>query len=292
LRNALLVNKQADRLLLELGILEPPLPVQRCLALAKLTVADFALGEMPGNNAPEHIHDLVLEHALERTFGLLDRRNSLVYLQANMTHGRQNFVTMHEVGHQWLPWQRTHGTHVDGEKNIDLDTKDLYEWQANVFASEMLFLRDRFSAEAFDLPFDLRTVLTLATRFETSVHAALRRYVESHKQRCMMLVLEREPTVRSGNSSLRVKNAFFSTPFLQMYRRWKAPKWVLSSDMHDFVGRTAPSDLRHELTIDGDGEVIPVTLQGLDNGFDILLFGRPSDGQQLPRRQRIRTIRL
>lgn len=285
-----LVVLQAQRLLTDLGVTEPPFPVADAVALANLRFAPHALDELP-DDTPDHLQGQLLIDAMDHAFGLLDRHQSLIYLKANMIRSRQHFVTMHEVGHHWLPWQRRHGIHVDGERNLDQDTKDLYEWQANVFASETLFLGTTLSDRASELPFELKSAMQLAGDFGTSLHATLRRYVETHHQRCFLLVLDRTADVRGRPPRHRVRQQITSAPFRRAYPRWRTPS-VAAADVHALIGRSAPTTLSAHWGIEGTGEIIRVVLQGLDNGHHLLLFGRPVDGQSFPRPIKVRQTRL
>lgn len=285
-----LVVAQAGRMLQMLGVSEPPFPVDDALALANLRIADHALDELP-SDTPAHLQDQLLLDAMDHAFGLLDRQRSLVYLKANMILSRRQFVTMHEVGHRWLPWQHRHGIHVDGEKNLDHDTKELYEWQANVFASETLFLGSALSDQARDLPFELVSAMRLADRFRASVHATLRRYVETHHQRCFLLVLDRTPHARGRPPRHKVLKQFTSKPFRRTYGRWRKPS-VPATDLLPLTGRSAPTTLDTHWAIEGTGEIIRVVLQGMDNGHHLLVFGRPADGQRFPRKTILQKTRL
>ena len=212
-----------------------------------------------------------------------------------MLPGRRNFVTLHEVGHGWLPWQRFLATHPDGYENLTqtdrLKRKNENEWQANIFATETLFQLNRFELEAREMPFELQSAVQLATRYAASIHASLRRYVERHEQRAMLLVLEALPTIRAGKTQYRVLAFHRSPSFLQRYRRWRAPTWISDTVVRPLLTRKFVTDLPQELYIEVDMDVIPVDLQGLHNAHNLLLLGRPKDGQRVPRRTTGRTLR-
>lgn len=286
-----LVVAQAAHMRRQLGVNEPPFPVAAALDVANLRIADHALDDIP-SDAPAYLREQVLLDALDHAFGLLDRQRSLVYLKANMIPSRRRFVTMHEVGHHYLPWQQLHGLHVDSAGNLDDDTKELYEWQANVFASETLFLGSGLTDQARDLPFDLTTAMRLAGRFGASVHATLRRYVETHHQRCFFLVLDRAANVRGKQPRHRVFKRVTSQPFRTRYPRWRGLTSVPAADVRALVGRSAPTTLETTWTIEGDGEMTRVFLQGMDNGHHLLIFGRPNDGQRFPKTPTVRRTRL
>jgi len=79
------------------------------------------------------------------------------------------FVTLHETGHETLPWQRnTYAFLEDCEESLDLDLKNQFEREANVFASEVLFQGDRFGLEADGLPFSINSPIALSKMFGAS----------------------------------------------------------------------------------------------------------------------------
>jgi len=296
LRNPVQVVREARRLLVEMGISGPPTPIDDCVAHADLTIErQIPLGSLPPDEYRALLDYKVFELTMERVFGLYDPATSKIYLKADMTPGRRNFVTLHEVGHGWMPWQRLMAAHPDGIENLTLTErqrrKDENEWQANVFATETLFQLDRFEIEAKEMPFELQSAVALATRYGASIHASLRRYVELHEQRAILLVLEALPTIRGSKTHYRVLASHWSPSFHQRYRRWRAPKWISETVVRPLLTRKFVTDLPQELYIEGDMEVIPVDLQGLHNAHNLLLFGRPKDGQRVPHRAPSKILR-
>ncbi len=123
--------------------------------------------------------------------GILDRQDRTIYLDLSMSFNRQNFVKLHEVGHDALTWQN----HIlqacaENDQTLDLDALDEFEAEANCFASTTLFQLDRFETEMHRLELGVKTPLALSKKFGGSFHAAIRRYVECSRHRCALLVLE------------------------------------------------------------------------------------------------------
>ena len=87
-------------------------------------------------------------------------------------------MTVHEIGHDILPHQRKLFQILEeSEVEIDPDTKELFEQEANCFASEVLFQREKFTTEAADFPLGIKVPLDLSKKYGPSVYAAARRYV-------------------------------------------------------------------------------------------------------------------
>jgi hypothetical protein len=130
-----------------------------------------------------------LTKALQKVRGFLDRRERVICLDLSVKENRQNFVKLHETGHAVLPWQNEILQFVDDDETLDPEVKELFEAEANFFASLTLFQHDRFLRKMETLPLEINSSIHLAKYFGSSIHAALRRYVEYSSKRCSLLVL-------------------------------------------------------------------------------------------------------
>lgn len=176
-----------------------------------------------------------LFRALSKVRGLLDRKEKKVYLDLTQLDSRKNFVKLHEVGHDVLPWQqRCFDVLDDDDESLKLDTREEFEAEANFFASVTLFQHDRFTSAISKYPLDIDTPIQLSTFFGASIHATLRRYVEYSNNRCALLVLEKpskcgallrnqfqSPSFTSTFGEMNIPNVldYFAWPFVQDYIR-------------------------------------------------------------------------
>ena len=175
-----------------------PTPVDDLIECAGLVVSDdvtldeehqefFKLQEeyVKGLNASSYG---TLESALKKTLGLIDLRDSVIYLDRGVTEQKQAFLKLHEVGHKALPWQRATYMFLDDDRTLSPKVAALYEREANRFAADALFQGDRFTRQSRDLPLDIETPLSLARQYGSSAHAAIRRYVEVSHRCCSALL--------------------------------------------------------------------------------------------------------
>src|SRR5262249_10013154 len=133
-----------------------------------------------------------LKRAAGKVLGLLDRHGRTIHLDPELHVRKQTFLSLHEVAHDALPWQReTYTILEDSESELDPGTQDLYERQANCFAGEVLFQLDAFATEAADCEFGIRTPLKLSPRYGSSFYSAARRYVSTSARACALLVFDR-----------------------------------------------------------------------------------------------------
>lgn len=182
-----------------------PTPVDDLVAAANLEVArDVSLdgsflGRIYKRFVPEEI-----KRAIEKVLGVLDSRAKTIYLDQTVHSKKKPFLSLHEVGHDYLPWQRdTFAILEDSEASLDPDVQEQFEREANCFASEVLFQLDRFATEAADCGFGIKTPIDLSKRYGSSVYAAIRRYVMTHRHPCAVAVFNRKGTTPGSILGLR-----------------------------------------------------------------------------------------
>lgn len=170
-----------------------PTPVDDIVAAAKLAHADgYVLDEAAIRLVPPAMQS-ILRSVKNKLQGLLDRRARVIHISPDIDHqGKRRFVTLHEVTHGILPHQQDL-LYVDNQETLSPTTKVLFEREANQGAAELLFQRDRFSRDAADLEISAASIVHLASRYGSSVHAAFRRYAETHPGAVAAIVLDPTP---------------------------------------------------------------------------------------------------
>jgi hypothetical protein len=158
-----------------------------------------------------------LRRAVKKVRGLLDRREKTIYLDLSQLNCRQNFVKLHETGHGVLPWQKKiYDIIDDDDDSLSPYITEEFEAEANYFSSVTLFQHDRFMAELNKLPLGLNGAMQLSKHFGSSVHAALRKYVESSKNRCALIVLE-NISAKGKLAECTLRNFFPSQSFTETF---------------------------------------------------------------------------
>ena len=193
------IGQHVDRALRDSGAMGVfPTPVDQIVAAAKLSVeANVSLD--PGFFAKLYRAGTeTIRKAVSKVLGLLDVGSRRIYLDLTLPKPKRAFVTLHETGHHTLPWQRdTYAYLEDCKETLDLDLKEQFEREANVFASEVLFQGVRFRLEAADRPFSIKTPIDLAKLFGASLYSSLRKYVSTNNHPCVLLVYD-APVVLLG----------------------------------------------------------------------------------------------
>jgi hypothetical protein len=210
----------------------------------------FELGDVPPELARK------LRRLYGRVKGALGVRERVIYLDTEQCHAQRRFVFGHELGHDALRWHAD-AYYGDDKRTLDPDTRDELEAEANAFSAELLFNLDAFTDQAHSSRLGLAPALELADTFQTSRHAAIRRYVEAAPRPCALLIFGRYPVSHDGERSLKVLHGIESAGFREKYgpisacvpRKLPLKRWPVASDAYTAIrGCTLTPVLAGELT--------------------------------------------
>ena len=196
-----------------------PTPIDKIVSYAELMVNNgFDLSKISANYLSKTSD--ALKRALGKVQGVLDRREKIIYLDLSTHPLKQKFVKLHEVGHKVLPWQeKVFEVLEDDESTLDTSSKEVFEAEANFFASATLFQQDRFLSEMDKLGLGIDEALHLSKRFGASTHATLRRYVECSKKRCALIVLK-----ECTSCGAKLRDKFQSASFTKTFGELSIPE--------------------------------------------------------------------
>lgn len=256
------VQRYADHLLREASALGRfPTPVGDLMAVAKLTVVDDAvLNESFLRHLMKKARAGVetLKSALGKVLGLFDAGERVVVLDSEIPAPRVPFIKLHETGHGTLPHQcRAYKFMHDCERTLDPEIRDLFEREANVFASEVLFQGDVFSAEAHEQTFGIKAPMYLAKKFGASNYSSFRRYVITSAHACCVVVLDPLTLDIAGDFRANVRRVIASESFHKLYD---------CGSLCSSVTRSDPL-----------GPVIPVAPKRMTSQREIVLIDRNHD---------------
>jgi Zn-dependent peptidase ImmA (M78 family) len=197
------VERHAFQLLQEASALHVfPTPIDNLMSAAKLTVVD---DQVLNESMLAHLMRkakatfATIKSALSKVVGLFDSPDRLVFIDSGLHAAKVPFVKLHEAGHGHLPHQsKVYALIHDCEKTLDPDVTDLFEREANAFASEVLFQGHLFAEEAHQSEFGMKVPLSLAKKYGASAYSAFRRYVTTSPHSCCVLVLN-PPVCGVGN---------------------------------------------------------------------------------------------
>ncbi len=211
-----------------------PTPVDKIVKYSELIIAEGIDLKSLEKKYKSFFFSDTLKSGLSKIRGFLDRREKLIYLDMDQIASRKNFVTLHETGHNVLPWQHKAYEFLDNDETLDDYTQEEFEAEANYFASITLFQNDRFESESIKYELGLPAVMQLSKHFGGSIHATFRWYVENSAFRCSLLVLKdlsEKGKIANGN----FRNAFHSPSFLNYFGSIDWPenfgyKWAFIKD--------------------------------------------------------------
>lgn len=266
-----------------------PTPIDDLLACAELVVSqNIDLTEAHHGFFARNYK--VLMSALKKAMGMVDLRERIIYLDTTVNEAKQNFVKLHEIGHKVLPWQREIMLHLDDDSTLSHDVKDVFEFEANRFASEAMFQGERFDRDIRDLPLELRTALQLSRLYGGSIHATLRRYVERHPDACTTLVLGTTPLVTSAGTHYPVTRLHESAAFTRAFPTWPRPERLpVSADfLQPLAGARggAFEEIDTDLTLPGLCGPVPCIVHVFKNRFSNFVLLIP-EGKRRRARARI-----
>ena len=236
------VIKEAERALREgsvLGIL--PTPIEQIMAVARVReVEEDVLN-------PSFVAKIMgkaekagqtIKRALSKVMGLFHASEGLVFLDQTLILVRKRFIRLHESAHGFLPWQRPmYAVVEDCEKSLDPETADLFDREANVFASEVLFQLDTFREMAEEMPFEIWTPVKLAPKFSASIYASIRQYVSKNNCACAVVVLNMPEFEVSIGFRATLRRVVQSDSFKAMF---SGHYWKDSYTPDDDIGTLVP----------------------------------------------------
>jgi Zn-dependent peptidase ImmA (M78 family) len=179
-----------------------------------------------------------LKSALSKVLGLFDANQRLVIVDRTLYAVKQTFIRLHETGHGFMRWQRDlYAVVEDCEQTLDPEVADLFDREANVFASEVLFQIDSFSEEAEGHTFGILTPVRIGKKYGASIYASVRQYVSKNHRACAVLVLD-PPVIVDGDGFRASLRRFVPSPrFTELFGR---PEWQPYFTPDDSIGAMVP----------------------------------------------------
>ena len=175
------VRAEAEKFLASYGFSTPPLPPDQALSARNLEVVQLTLDDLLVNvNLPSEDHNKIQ--------AMLDTRSRSVVFKDGLPDQKKNWGSVHEVAHDFIPWQRDL-LYYCPLLLLSPEVQKQFETEADIFAAEAFFFGGRFHRQAYSDEFGLNTAITLATDvYQTSLHVTFVHYVEeSPLPRCLII---------------------------------------------------------------------------------------------------------
>ena len=289
------IARLTDRLLREADAYgRLPTPVEDILVAADLEEApDTFLSEGSIATMPAHLRG-VLRRVSGKVHAALDRKTRVVHINpATDLVGQKTFKRLHETAHDLFPWQHIDEGRLgfaDDEMTLSPRTTIRFEREANQGAAELLFQREQFAEIGSDYAVGCGSVTELADRFGSSIHAAFRRYVETHQGAVAGVVLATGPCERDPLAFSR-REAICSNPWRERFEDPASWPPVLRVEPFGFVEQARAcadfgppqGEWRYP---DRRGEIVCLKVEAMSNTYCtfVLIW--------MPRRERFKRRRL
>lgn len=236
------IRVEAARALNEAGAMGVfPTPIADIMAVAKVTeVEDDVLNEDFIAKLRTKVGSLgqTLRTALSKVLGLFHASEGLVFIDKTLHEVKKRFVRLHESAHGFLPWQRgMYAVVEDCEKSLDPDVADVFDREANVFASEVMFQLDTFIEEAQSSQFSIFTPVRMSKTYGASIYSSVRQYVSKNHRACVVLVLNPPSLTEGQGFKATLRRAIASESFRDSFG---VPSWPSIFTPDDEVGAMIP----------------------------------------------------
>ena len=175
------VRAEAERFLATHGFSTPPLPPDEALAARNLEVAQLSLDDLLVKaNLPSEDHKSIQ--------AMLNARERMVIFRSGLPSQKRNWGSLHEVAHEFLPWQREI-LYCCPLLLLPAKVQKQLEVEADMFAAEAFFFGQQFHKRAFAGDLGLDCAIELATSvYGTSFHSTFAHYVEQSPVPLCLLV--------------------------------------------------------------------------------------------------------
>jgi hypothetical protein len=187
------IQRIAARTLQDAGLTEPPLSVERLLEHVQLHRDYYDLSNPGFLDRAKHklrIHGRKLVEIVKkvRLQAVLLFDESRICIDQDLPKIKHPWASCHETGHRVLPWHKPF-FFGDTAETLDPAYQADLEDEANFTAGRLLFLGNRFTQDARDIPPTIAGVKSLAKRYGASLTTTLRRYVEQGPEIAMAMLV-------------------------------------------------------------------------------------------------------
>lgn len=184
------IDDRIDRVLRGLGNPEPPLYLEDARELLELdlefysaddpgilreAVSRIRVGAIQAFRRPMRIFEAVKKWDLQSLYVPDHKR---ILLDKGLPQKKHRWSEAHEIVHSLLPWHDGM-MHGDNKWTLSQGCHEKVEAEANFGAGRLLFLRDRFTEEARDVPLNLESIKQLKGDFGNTFSSTLWRFVET-----------------------------------------------------------------------------------------------------------------
>jgi Zn-dependent peptidase ImmA (M78 family) len=173
-------------------------------------------------------------------------REKVILVDNDLHPAKKPFGQAHELGHHTIP-EHKEIFYVCSEHDLNPETRHEMEFEANLFAAELLIPEPLLDSIHKNYPISMHTIMHLANVSGASIHSSAIKYVQSSRAECCLLILK-VGNDADGNEGLILKTHIPSEPWWNRHKirfREFFPKdhdisaVVFSGNIDDVVTSTA-----------------------------------------------------
>lgn len=184
------IDRHVERILRDLGNPEPPLDLSDVRSLLSLDLQYYRSTD-PGliaelshrftlfarKTLPDIVRHLLTALTKSKLCAFWVPEGARILIDENVPKLKHRWIEAHEITHSIAPWHKGYLL-GDNLQMVDPACHAVLEAEANYGAGRLLFLQERFSREARDLPLSFASVKQLAARYRNSIQSTFWRMVE------------------------------------------------------------------------------------------------------------------
>lgn len=227
-----------------------------------------------------------VKSAAAKVRGIFLSSERIIFIDRSLLLVKKQFLRLHETAHGFLPWQTPmYGLVEDSDEELDPDTAALFDREANVFASEVLFQLDTFSERADEKDFSIWTPVKEAKKFGASNYAAIRQYVSKNHRDCTVVVLNK-PNLTDSGFEIGLRRSVQSSSFTE---RFGNIVWQEIFGPDDQIGKLVPlgkrraSGQRDFFMYDKNGDQVVCRAEAFFTGHNVFVLICTNDTLVAPR---------
>jgi hypothetical protein len=255
-----------------------PTPIDQIVEAAELLKSkDLALLEIPREPFPsiwKKFKGSLVDLVSRVKAGLFPQERT-IFINPKTHVASVPFATLHECCHYIFPWQRKTYAYLDDERTLDPQTRFIFERQANVGASYLLWQGEAYVKDALDMPITAATPVSLAQRYGGSVHSSMRYYVEHHRESLLLMVVKRHRDAAALLDRYKLQYMISSPAFTTKFGHGRLT--VTLSDDHVLLKRSNPivTFWEGEIGVRVGGSAQPFLFFGYETPYNIFIILAP-----------------
>lgn len=172
--------------------------------------------------------------------GIADLRERIIYIPNSDNSARTIFTKTHELGHQIIPWHNIDPAYLDDELSLSPEGEEVFDREANFFASEVIFQGKRFRVQVLSYTASLQAIFKLAELHGASRQSTIWKYVEEQDEAVAVVMYYpiEDAFDDNGNMCLKCWKVVASEQFSRKYGEIEIPSrintghpWVAARDI-------------------------------------------------------------